>query len=283
MSLDARLRQGMITAAQELDVDTQLALVQVRTVSRRRERRNIAFAALAGAAAAILLVLAGPRLADQLLSMEVPLPPARPDAFDPDEVDRTQERRVYDEEDVRRANRIGRNREPVLTGAPSDNSGDSTAKGGVAARPAGATERPRPAGDPSDDEDPPTPADPIQRTASAQYSAAQGAIARTGTVSCDDDNQPCFKFPAQDGERYITVSINDAAGESVLAWIQQDIDGDGASDGEWTKICNSTAAPIRIAPGAVVKVMLDAGSCPDGSDSAPTQGSITVTFSDRPR
>lgn len=283
MSLDARLRQGMINVAESIEVETQVALVEVRELGRKRERRNIAFAAFAGAAAATLLVLAGPRLADQLLSMEVPLPPARPDIFEPDDLDRTEERRVFDEEDVRRANRIGRNREPMLTGVPSDDSDDNAAGGAVAARPAAGPERARPAGDPSDEEDPPPPADPIQRSASAQYSAAQGAIARSGTVSCADDNQPCFKFPAQEGERYITVSIDDAAGASVLAWIQQDIDGDGTSDGEWTKICNSTRAPIRIAPGAVVRVMLDAGRCPDGTDSAPTQGSITVNFSDRVR
>lgn len=280
MSLDARLRQGMINVADGLQVETHVALVEVRALGRKRERRNIMFAALAGAAAATLLVLAGPRLADQLLSMEVPLQPARPETIENEEIDRTEERRVYDQEDIERANRLGRNREPVVTGIPSSTGRERPVAAG-GSRPV-ADQQPEGGGsDPQ--REPPLPPDPIQRTASAQYSAAQGALARSGSVSCDGDAQPCFEFAAEDGERYITVSIEDAADASVLAWIQQDVDGDGTSDGEWKKICNSTTAPLRIAPGAVVRVMLDAGRCPDGSDSAPTQGSISVTFSDRIR
>ena len=82
MSFDARLRQGLTAIADPIEVDYDLALVRVVAISQQRARRNAIVAALAGAAAATALLLGGERIADSVLGIESPLPPAREGAVE---------------------------------------------------------------------------------------------------------------------------------------------------------------------------------------------------------
>jgi hypothetical protein len=78
-------------------------------------------------------------------------------------------------------------------------------------------------------------------------------------------------------ERYVSVVVLDTAGRPVLAELTQDYNGD--SGPELSKVfCGATDQPVRIRPGVETRVYLYAGTCEDGSVSAPTTGTVRATF-----
>ncbi len=287
MSLDGRLRQGLTALADPIDVDYELGLVRVQAVARQRERRHVIIAAFAGAAAGIALLLSGGKLADLVLGLENPLPPAEERSAD-EEIDRDDidldRSQIDDGKIVRDDTRI----DDAL-----DQADDVEPDEGGAIGPAGRSNPRIASSSGSDDlrgdglqgrqhEEPQrNPLPRTERADDANYTVANSGVATSGQATCNNGQEgACFEFEAQDDERYVTVDIRDASGAPVYAWVQQNTDGDPQSDGGWTSFCGSTSHPIPIEPGAVVRVMLDAGSC-GGTDSNPTSGTIFVTFTNR--
>lgn len=117
----------------------------------------------------------------------------------------------------------------------------------------------------------------VTRTATRDYNAA--SLDGYGQ-ECVGRNVGCVEFVAQEGEHYVSVAIDDASGRAVRAWVKRDLDGDGAADGEWVGLCRRTEEPIKIRPGAVVRVLLQQGQC-GGVESTPTTGTVTAVFSNR--
>lgn len=116
---------------------------------------------------------------------------------------------------------------------------------------------------------------PISRTASRQYNAA--AIDGYGD-ECVGSNLGCVEFTAGPKERFVWIRVDDSSGGVVRAWVKRDLDADGSVDGEWAPLCGELNEPLRIVPGALVRVVLQRGKC--GSlDSTPTTGRVTAVFS----
>ena len=284
MSLDARLKQGLANLADPIPVDYELGLVRVKAVARQRERRNVMIAAFAGAAAAIALVVAGGRLADMVLGIEMPLPPAderildeeAPEEERVDETLETDDDVVAKEEDLNEAlERLADDTDagsfsvasaPRSSGARSDSGGQSPVE--------------KVTGSGEDEEPDPEPA-PEPRTTTASYAGAAIPVGG-GQSACDQGQQGagCVSFQTEPGERTVEISITDNSGGPVAAWVQVDRDGDGDVDGEWTAICNATRTPMTIPTtgDAVVHVEINGGACPDGTDSNPTSGTVAAVF-----
>ncbi len=290
MSLDARLKQGLPMIVAPIDVDQDLAFVRVTAVAQQRERRNVIIAALAGAAAALAILIAGGRVADAVLGLEVPLPPAREEEpnrqddrrIDDDIIDRDEgERRINDDERPRREETID---DGIVIVAPRDTNGESSTDSGGSVMDRSPRRQQEPSGD---TEQAPKPAEPARQNAEPRsqtksYSLA-GAPVGGGTTSCDRQTEGagCVRFDAEPGESSVSLSISDNSGATVAAWVQIDRDGDGTIDGDWTRLCNETRAPIAIPDDgrAVIWVELDSGTCADGRDSNPVSGSVTAVFS----
>lgn len=123
----------------------------------------------------------------------------------------------------------------------------------------------------------PTVVETRSRTVSNRYDAA--AVDGYGG-ECVSDGVGCVEFASEPGERFVSISIQDSFGQPVRAWVMQDVDRDGSPDGEWVQLCASTRQPFAITPGALVRVLLQAGDCA-GRQSAPTRGAVTAVFSNR--
>ena len=117
----------------------------------------------------------------------------------------------------------------------------------------------------------------VSRTVTRQYNAA--SLDGYGQ-DCVGDNVGCVEFIAQRGERYVSISIDDSGGQIVRAWLKRDFNADGIIDGDWIEVCAETSKPVRVSPGAVVRIQLQRGEC--GSvESTPTTGTVTAVFSNR--
>lgn len=282
MSLDARLKQGLNNLAAPIDVDYELGLVRVQAVARRRERRNVMIAAFAGAAAALALLAGGGRLADMVLGIEAPLPSVDNPNVDEDlGVDETRFDEEGDGDRVVQDDEL-RVDEALDLSDPRQVDGGRTDIAGLANGSSDYVSTSKPAASETD----PTQGKQelpsrSERFESQNYTPVNSSVATSGQATCSNgENGACFEFQARDDDRYVTVDIEDASGAPVYAWVQQNVDGDPQSDGGWTDFCASTSDPIPITPGAVVRIMLDSGTC-DGADSSPTNGTITVTFLNR--
>ena len=89
---------------------------------------------------------------------------------------------------------------------------------------------------------------------------------------CLADNAVCVDFLTTD-ETHVAIDVRDTTGLPVRGWIRQDKDEDGDFDGEWKRLCGSTRAPVRIARGATISVLLQ-GRCQ--GPGTITAGSLTV-------
>jgi hypothetical protein len=274
LSLEARLIQGLRATAEEVvrepAVEPALAVVLQRVDRPRSQQRLVLVAA---AVAAILALVIGPKVGDFLMGLEPIIPPSRQDGTERDlryPDDATLEDNwgpLPDEGDDRQGLIVGLAPEEETPRTSGSSSGAPPSRNDGPVR---QTEPAPVAAAPRDK--------PARRSVSAAYSAADGVAARTGTASCDGgDGSACFVFPVRAGERFVSVTIQDDSGAPVFAWLQQDRDGDGAADGEWQGFCGASPA-MRLGTGAVVRVLLDVGTCDDEA-SSPSQGTITATFS----
>lgn len=281
MSLDARLRQGFIATADSFNINAELELINIKAATRGRERRHVLIAAFAGAAAAALLLVAGPRIADMVLGLEIhnPIPPAVPDERDGEE----QERPEFDPDDVRKADRLADRRQsqvesglrPSGAGAASRPSG-GTASGSTSEPASGA--QPGPAPDPTRNHID----EPRDRSASQEYTAA-GLDAADGGYNCPSDPDPdigCVEFQARDYERYLSLNVSDASGNDVAVVVGIDANRNGKIEDNF-EICGSTDGFVEIPAGARIEIQLFADNDSCGAGNSPTRGTVTATFSDR--
>lgn len=89
------------------------------------------------------------------------------------------------------------------------------------------------------------------------------------------------KFAAGPDDHFISIEIEDAAGQDVSAAVGQDPEGDGTVSN--TPFCTKTDEPFPIEPGLEVTVFVFVGPCtsPVGPAFA-TQGTVTATISNLP-
>ena len=290
MSLEARLKQGLTSLSDPIDVDYELGLVRVQAVARQRERRHVMIAAFAGAAAAIALLAGGGKLADMVLGLEVPLPPAEERNTD-EELDRGEidlDRRQGDDELVRDDTRIddalNQSEPEPADGAGFDSAGRPNGRSGYAP-PTNATDSSSDFGQQQEQENS-QPGTRDRRTATGRYAGSAVPVGG-GQSACDEgraDSVGCVTFQTEPGERSVSIAISDANelhenSGPVAAWVQIDRDGDGKVDGESTPICG-TGGGIKIPPSgdAVVYVEIDGGACQSGTDSNPSSGTVTAVF-----
>lgn len=278
MSLDARLKQGLNSLVDSIDVDYELGLVRVTAVARQRERRNVMIAAFAGAAAAIALLAGGGRLADMVLGIEAPLPSVdTPNVEDDGGIDESRfdengdGDRVVQDDDLRLDEALEQSGSGSVRGgsAGTERSGGST---NVAPPPTGGSQGP------TTDNHIDAPRD---RTASADYEAA--GIDAAGSYNCPSDpdaDMGCVEFEARSYERYLSLDISDASGNSVAAIVGIDANRNGDTEDNF-EICGNTDGFIRIPAGARIEIHLFADNDSCGQGNGPTRGSITATFSDR--
>ena len=129
----------------------------------------------------------------------------------------------------------------------------------------------------------------VERTVEINYMAPGAGVsspAASGGVCpfADPTTQECIEIPLQLGEKYIKISITDAAGQKVAGFISQgDTDGDGVGN-LYGDFCGAHPEPIALeSESAPVRVSFYNGTCADGSTpSFVTQGMITAVFSNLP-
>jgi hypothetical protein len=114
------------------------------------------------------------------------------------------------------------------------------------------------------------------RTVSYQYNAPAGAAGPAGTAQMCVDNNGCYSFGPERGEKYLTLEITDATGTPAPFLVST---GDGTSAA--TRVyCGKTDAPVWLNAGPV-QVTVGAASPPDCA-GAGTTGTISGVFSNLP-
>ena len=110
-----------------------------------------------------------------------------------------------------------------------------------------------------------------------------GGVCRLETEALANGEIVCHEIPTKVKELYVKVEVNDATGMGPGGFISQgDVDGDGVSDGYGT-FCGAHEEPVEMTnPGAPLRISYYYGTCADGTPSFPTQGTVTVTFSNLP-
>jgi hypothetical protein len=98
------------------------------------------------------------------------------------------------------------------------------------------------------------------------------------------NEEDAYAFPVKKGERFISVSIADEREEPVHGVIVQwvwDYESDGAKVGHaatHVSFCGETEKPVEIQPDITVEILLEKGTCQDGTPSLPTNGHIFAKF-----
>lgn len=117
------------------------------------------------------------------------------------------------------------------------------------------------------------------RTRTGKYNALVGRIDESGP-SAEGSFSNAVTFTLREGERYISVAIEDRTGLPVRAVVvQKRVGSNGPSYVVEQEICGRTKAPIRIRAGLDVSVLVQEGPCADGSLGGATFGIVRATFS----
>ena len=84
-------------------------------------------------------------------------------------------------------------------------------------------------------------------------------------------------------ENYVKIEVTDQSGQTVYVSVGQDPDGDGFSD-SFGDVCGTSGdEPLSVpAPGSEVSAFVFVGTCPDGTPSIATSGTVKLTFSNLP-
>lgn len=86
-------------------------------------------------------------------------------------------------------------------------------------------------------------------------------------------------FKPLPGERHVSLAITDAAGGEIFAGVFLDRNGDGYYRGNRVEFCGSTTAPLLLPrKTAQIAVELYQGTCPAGTPSVVTNGTVTARF-----
>lgn len=84
-------------------------------------------------------------------------------------------------------------------------------------------------------------------------------------------------------EKYVNVEVTDQTGQTVFVALGQDTDGDGLSETDIGDVCGATEEPLEVAaPGNELSAFVHVGTCPDGTPSIATGGTVKLTFSNLP-
>ena len=97
-----------------------------------------------------------------------------------------------------------------------------------------------------------------------------------------------YEFSLRKGERFVTVDLVDDSEKPVAGVVSQWVedsrtgqDGNYASTGHavtYVRFCGETAEPVKLKKKLDVVVMVNSGTCADGTPSAPTNGDIVANF-----
>ena len=93
------------------------------------------------------------------------------------------------------------------------------------------------------------------------------------------------EIPIMAEERYMKIEVIDESGHAVAGYISQgDVNGNGLNDDLYGDFCGAHAQPLELAaPGSpIVGVYAFNGTCPDGTPSIMTSGTIKITLSNMP-
>ena len=120
---------------------------------------------------------------------------------------------------------------------------------------------------------------PEGREVSKDYSMASGAFVGHGQFGSEVHwtlGAAYQSFEARSGERSVTLKVDDAFGETVMAHVHVYRNDDNKIDEEMD-FCG-TSKPIAVRSGTVVEVGTIMGFCDDNTPSIVTEGNITATF-----
>ncbi|MDQ3981282.1 MAG: hypothetical protein M3271_01225 [Actinomycetota bacterium] len=127
----------------------------------------------------------------------------------------------------------------------------------------------------------------VERNLSATYylsSAIAVGDVGSGTYYGQIDNDEAVGgaiFQATEEERFVSISITDAAGEDVWAYVSSGPPGEYPTT-RLALFCTKTDRPVEFPAGSNLQVALATGACGGGNPSAPTTGTIDVTLSNVP-
>ena len=104
--------------------------------------------------------------------------------------------------------------------------------------------------------------------------ASFGIDEPTYTRACTTDMpKACVEFPVGFNEKFVSISISDASGLPVPAFVQPHDDS-----GRGVQICGKSEQPIRIIPGLEIVVWLNSHSLRSPCPGAPSTGTVEAVF-----
>lgn len=115
---------------------------------------------------------------------------------------------------------------------------------------------------------------PSDRKVTEAYTMANGMVVYNSAYAEWSIGTQYKVFRPQPGERFVSFSVSDDAGQPVTGHIH--IRRDGQLD--HIDFCNETR-PIKLGAATRVEVGVHLGTCSNGTPSVVTQGTITATFS----
>lgn len=93
------------------------------------------------------------------------------------------------------------------------------------------------------------------------------------------------EVPTAAEELYMKIEVTDQSGQAVAGFISQgDLDGNGINDDGYASFCGAHEEFVPVeAPGTpIIGIYAYNGTCPDGTPSIMTTGTIKVTLSNMP-
>lgn len=268
MSFEDRVRYRIVQSAEQLKVavpiEVESALSNVRTNAARRQRRQVV--AVAAATVAIAVALAARDDIGRLFLGDELRPKPADEQHNDSDVDESERNskldyQVLDGDESGKSRALGAGlageSSSNLRRAPWDPDDRATGVSGESGGQPGSVGR-------SDDK---------QSRRYAVVDPVSSGTACWATGDCPGTVQ----FTAE--HRWVSIRIEDDAGQNVSAWVGVDRNGDGTPDTS-SAFCNSTKSPIRVRPGDVVYVSVSGAGCPNTGEVAgrPTSGEIIATF-----
>lgn len=122
----------------------------------------------------------------------------------------------------------------------------------------------------------------VERSEDRQYVGATG-FRGVQDSPCPNEPVGCAVFPVEEGEKFVSLEIVDAAGQPVWAsvYVYGYTDGTDAHE----HVCSTTAGPLALADGLdqlVVVTTQTTGGATSSCTGPATQGTISATFSNIP-
>lgn len=116
-----------------------------------------------------------------------------------------------------------------------------------------------------------------KRNVTKEYTMANGMVIYDSTHASWSLGTAWKVFRPKQGERFVSFAISDNSDQPVLGHIH--IKPNRGGETKHIDFCNETPKPIRLGATKKIDVAVFTGTCPDGTPSVVTQGTITATFS----